>query len=513
MKKIVYILFLVAVVGSSCKKSFLSELANNPNSPTDAVATVQQVLPGTITNLTNIVTGVGYSGGYQGQAAWVGYWNFSGGYSFNQTVQEYVVTNASPQVWDNYYGTLANLNVIVQKGGASVTLANYKDIALILESIAFKNLVDAYGDVPFSQALKGSGNFHPSYDKGSAIYDSLVAKLDAVMTEIQANKSNLNVLVPGSEDVLFNGKMNSWLLLANTVKLKLLVQQSAVSSKQAYIKAEASNTQSIGYLSSDAIANPGYSGAQQGEIYGNFGVSTSGGLNGTFNYIRAGGYAMDFYKNSNDPRLGYFYGVIATQPTDANGDYYTQSASNTDYAADYLGIQKTTPALGSPVGPGIVQSPKQGDPLILAAESYFVQSEAVLRGYITGDAKALYQSGITASYKYLGVANADAAATTYYSQDAVTNVSWPTLVNDQISTVITQKWAALNGLNCAEAWNDWRRTGFPNVPATKSPTSVQKHMPFRYFYPTSEPTANADAWKAAGGDVLDPYQTKLFWMP
>lgn len=513
MKKLVYILFLVAVVGSSCKKSFLSELANNPNSPTDAVATVQQVLPGTITSLTNTVTGVGYSGGYQGQAAWVGYWNYSGGYSFNQTVQEYVVTNSSPQVWDNYYGTLANLNVVVQKGGTSVTLANYKDIAQILEAIAYKNLVDAYGDIPYSQALKGQANFHPSYDKASAIYDSLVAKLDGVMSEIQTNSTNKNVVVPGSEDVMFGGNMGNWLLLANTVKLKLLVQQSAVASKQAYIKTEAASTQSIGYLTTNAIANPGYSSSQQGEIYGNFGISTSGGLNGSFNYIRAGGFALNFYKSTNDPRLGYFYGTLGTQPTDANGDYYQQSTNPADYYGDLLGIQATAPSKGSPIGPGIVKAPNQGDPLLLAAESYFVQAEAVLRGYITGNAQTLYQAGITASYEYLGVTNADAAAAAFYGQTGITNVSWPAAVNDQISTVITQKWAALNSLNCAEAWNDWRRTGFPNVPGTKSITATQKHMPFRYYYPSEEATANADAWKAAGGDVLDPYSTKVFWMP
>jgi len=514
MKKLVYSIIIMAFAVSGCKKGFLSELQNNPNSPTDAAASVQLVMPGAITSLTDIVTGVGYSNGYQGQAAWVGYWNYSGGYSFNQTVQEYVVTNSSPQLWDGYYGVLANINVIVQKGGADPTLKNYKDIGVILEAAAYKNLVDAYSDVPYSQALKGAGDFHPTYDKGSDIYDSLVAKLDIAIAEIQANLNNTTtIVVPGQEDVMFHGNMTDWMQLANTIKLKILVQQSAVSAKQAFIQTEAAKTQSAGYLSVDAIANPGYNSAQQGSFYSNFGVSTSGGLNGTFNYIRAGGFGVDFYKNTNDPRLGYFYCVMGAQPTDPA--YYVPSGNASDYYGDYLGIQVTQPTKGSGIGPGLIKnaSATQGDVFMLAAESDFVQAEAVLRGYITGNAQTLYQNGIVADYEYLGVPDAAGAAANYYGQSELTNVSWPSTPSAQISTVITQKWAALNGISCAEAWNDWRRTGFPVVPATLSPTSEQHHMPYRYYYPAEEPQTNADAWKAAGGDTIDPYNTKVFWMP
>jgi hypothetical protein len=522
MKNLVYIGIIAVVLGSGCGKSYLSSLANNPNSPTDAAATVQLVLPGAISSLTDVVNGVGT---YQSQAVWEGYWNYSGGYSFNQPVQEYVMTNSSPQVWDNYYYVLANINVIVQKGGASATLANYKDIGEILEAIAFKNLVDAYDAIPYTQALQGSANFHPGYDKGTDVYDSLVAKLDVAIADIEANLSNVNMVVPGSDDILFGGKMSNWAQFGNTVKLKLLVQQSAVSAKAAFINTEASKTQSVGYLSVDAIENPGYNSAKQGQFYANFGVSTSGGLNGTYNYIRAGGFALDFYKNNNDPRLGYFYSVKGTQPTDAgtaqypNGHYYYPSSTPSDYYGDLLGLQVTAPANGSGIGPGLIKDKtgSQGEVLMLAAESYFVQAEATLRGYLpggAGTAQTLYQNGITASFEYLGVPNAAAAAQTYYTPTVTeTNVSWPTALADQISTVITQKWAALNGISCAEGWNDWRRTGFPAVPGTLSPTATHHNMPYRYYYPAEEPTENATAWTAAGGPNVDPFATKLFWMP
>lgn len=526
MKKVSILFIILATFASSCKKDWLTSLQNNPNAPTVLSGTPPLVLPGVLTGLVNITNGPFNNGGYQSQAAWMGYWNYSGGYSFNQTVQEYVMTNGQPQVWDQYYGVLTNLNFIAQYASANPTYYYYGAVANILESICFKNLVDAYEDVPYTQALKGQTNFFPSYDKGSDIYDSLTAKLDAAIAALQATPPNNAVLI-GSDDIMFDGDLTQWIKFANTVKLRLLVNESAVSSKQAYINSEIAKTASAGYLTSDALVNPGYSAAQQGPMYGYFGVSPSGSLNGDFNYLRAGGFALNFYISTNDPRFAYFYCSKGQDPTNGNintyGDYYAPTkgviTSTSGYAADYLGIQVTQPTKGSGIGPGLIKAASQGAPLMTAAESYFVQAEAVVRGYLTaGNAQTLYQQGITASYEYLGVGGSsgspDALAQAYYSQTGVMNVSWPGTTADQIQTILTQKWAALNGISNAEAWNDWRRTGFPNVPLSKSPTlAAGSHIPYRYYYPNEEPTENPTAWKAAGGDQVDPYNSKVFWMP
>ncbi|HVT62023.1 MAG TPA: SusD/RagB family nutrient-binding outer membrane lipoprotein [Legionellaceae bacterium] len=523
MKKLKFFIIAIGLIVSagSCKKGFLSELQNDPNNPTDAVASVQLILPGTLTNLVNTVNS---DGAYQPIGVWLGYWNYAGGYSFNFTVQNYVMSNTSPQVWDNYYGILTNLNQMKIKAATDPSLANYGAISDILSAFCYKNLVDAYNDIPYSQALQGQGNFFPSYDKGSDIYDSLVLKLDGAISSIKGNLSNAAVISPTTDDIMFGGNMEQWLLLANTIKLKLLLQQSAVSSKQAYIKSEAGNTSSEGYITADALVNPAYSSAQPSPMYGQFGTAPSGAVNGGFNYIRGNGTAIAFYKNTNDPRLGYFYGKNGTQPNDANNDFYSDilPIDKSLYNGDVLGIQATPTANSSGIGPGIVPDASQSAVLITAAESYFVQSEAVVRGYISGDAQQLYQDGITASFEYLNVGgDPDTYAQTYYSQPNVTNVSWPSTTSAQIATIITQKWAALNSINVYEAWNDWRRTfgipnansGYPVVPVSVSPTNTRSHMPFRLYYPLEEPNTNTANWKAAGGDQVDPFTSKIFWMP
>ncbi len=525
MKKVI-VLFIIAAVGiSSCQKGFLSNLQNNPNSPTSSAATPQLVLPGTLTSIINITNGTSY----QSEAAWMGYWNYAPGYSFVSSVQNYVLSSGGPEHWDDYYGVLANLNFIISET-SDPKQANYNAIANILEAVCFKGLVDNYNNVPYTQALKGSGNFSPSYDNGSDIYDSLVAKLDAAISSIQANLGNSDVSVPASDDIMFTGNMNQWLVLANTIKLKLLVQEAAVTSKAAYLSSEAASTASVGYLTSDALVNPGYSASQPSPMWGGFGVTPSGAIAGSFTFIVGNETAIDFYKQSNDPRLGYFYCQRGQNPTNPSYSTVSLPLTNNDYLANYLGSQNSLPAPGgSGIGPGLAQGPTQSAVFMLAAESYFIQAEATVRGWLAGGASAaqtLYQKGITASFEYLNVggstASADTYAATYYGQANTSFVTFPTSASSDslIHTIITQKWAALNGISTVEAFNDWRRTfdpnmdsGYPIVPVSISPSNVAPHAPFRYFYPTEESTSNGAAWKAAGGPTIDVFNDKIFWMP
>jgi hypothetical protein len=536
MKKLSIIICIgigVALLGSSCGKGWLSDLQNNPNAPTTSVATPQLVLPACITNLVNIVndvTATGANPSYEPEAVWCGYWNYQPGYSFVSSVQDYVMTSTSPQLWDPYYGVLTNLNFMITQNAGVASDANYSDIAEILEAICFQNLVDLYGDIPYSQALNAAKNFYPAYDKQSDIYDSLTAKLDNAMADISTNLSNAAVVTPTTDDVMFGGNMQSWLTFANTVKLRLLLREVNVTAKTAYITSEISKTASYGYLTSDALVNPGYSSAQPNQMYGGFGVSPSGSLDYAASFIGANATAIGFYLATNDVRVGYFYSPLSVTATTPG--FFTPSVSlpadANQYAGNPVGIQAAIAGGSSNIGSGLVQSPSQSAVMMSAAESYFLQAEATVYGWLPGGnsaAQTLYQSGITKSYEFLNVGGstsaADAAAATYYGQ----NLGWvafPTGASSDslVHTILEQKWAALNGINAAEPYNDWRKTfvtamntGWPIVPVSASPSNTEPHMPFCYFYPAEEQQNNNASWTAAGGANVQPFTTRLFWMP
>jgi hypothetical protein len=158
-----------------------------------------------------------------------------------------------------------------------------------------------------------------------------------------------------------------------------------------------------------------------------------------------------------------------------------------------------------------MSGPTASVPLMLAAESYFLQAEAAFRGWTSGDAQTLYEDGITSSFEYLytaagnSVASADAAAASYISLSAGT-VS--------VQNIIDQKWAALAGINSFEAWNEYRRTGYPNtgvLPLSMYPAN-SRHIPTKLMFPTSEQNTNQDNYKAAVAQGNDPQATKVFWM-
>ena len=95
-------------------------------------------------------------------------------------------------------------------------------------------------------------------------------------------------------------------------------------------------------------------------------------------------------------------------------------------------------------------------PVMFYSEVLFLQSEAAMRGWISGDANSLYLEGIQVSMDYVGV---DATAASDYI------AGLPTLsgANEvSLKQLITQKWVA-NFPNGVEGWADFRRTDYPDI--------------------------------------------------
>ncbi|MGZ3814251.1 MAG: SusD/RagB family nutrient-binding outer membrane lipoprotein, partial [Mucilaginibacter sp.] len=90
--------------------------------------------------------------------------------------------------------------------------------------------------------------------------------------------------------------------------------------------------------------------------------------------------------------------------------------------------------------------------------------------------------------------------------------AYPASANSQIQAIITQKWIAfLNGYDSLEAFSEYRRTGYPALPSSVDPGAISSHLPNRLYYPDSEVSANPVAYKADGGDLINPFVSKIFW--
>lgn len=413
-------------------------------------------------------------------------------YYFNEHTYN-VTSDFYSNIFENLFLRTSNYTFIQQTQRPGYE--HYIAIAKILKSYYFQYLVDMYGDIPYTQAHQRGANLTPAYDDDLTIYRDLYVQLDQAIDLI--DNAPAGTLNPGTNDVMLGGDMDMWKKFANTLKLKLLIRESLRSASASYIASKMTELQNENaqFLGPDdnVFINPGFNATTNQQ---NGFASTFLTINDTFknNWSSTGAtkYTVNYLQNTNDTRIGRIYSATSAGPGTYNG--HTQG--------DVLNSSTNYPV--SHVGPGLLQNSSQDGIVFTAAESLFLQAEAVQRGYLGGSAQALYESGIEESYKLLGLTAADAA--TYYGQ-SFNLVGWASSAN-KIEAIINQKWIALNGINGAESWIENTRTGYPaHVPL--SPVATAPNRPVRLLYPSSEiagNTANVPAQTEAMA-----FTSRVFW--
>ena len=145
--------------------------------------------------------------------------------------------------------------------------------------------------------------------------------------------------------------------------------------------------------------------------------------------------------------------------------------------------------------------------VIGAPEALFLQAEAAASGLITGNPATLYNAGITADFIDKGLTAANATA--YYSQPTVAYPTGGSFAAQQ-QAIIVQKWAALDVYGAFEAFNEFRRTGYPNnIPLSITATANPPNQITRIFYPFVEYSTNATNVAAQG--TINKFTSKIFW--
>jgi hypothetical protein len=482
--KIYSIITTLALFLASCTGDYLN-INDNPNSAVSA--TPELVLSAALNTTAGRLTH-NQIGNFFG-----GYWAPSGSYSgFIEERQFDYNASYGTNVWNSCYDNLQDYQYILDKATTQKWSAVI-GIAKVMKVYNYQILVDTYGNVPYSDALKGTASIRPKYDDAQAIYDDLVKTLDGASADLKAVVSATNP-IPGAQDIVFKGDMNKWRRFSNTLRLRLLVRQSNVTGKDLKTEVAKVVAEGAGFLKAGETvgSTPGYlkSAGKQNPFWENYVATAAGGDAGTKQaYVASAFFINTIQDDLKDPRLtrlaaknnaGVYVGVPLGDGNDAN-----------------LFPKRSW------FGPAIIKSFDQPMVLMTAAESFFLQSEAVQRGYTTGDAKALYEAGITEAFTAAGLTAAEAA--TYYAR-TTPNVGWAAST-DKIEAIITQKWIAMFSLTGFEAWSEVRRTGFPRVPlATKA---VQAKAPARLFYPTSEIATNAE--NVAAQNVTSQFDNKIFW--
>ncbi|RZJ64292.1 MAG: SusD/RagB family nutrient-binding outer membrane lipoprotein [Flavobacterium sp.] len=476
MKKLKNILIAACFVSVlSCDD--YTDINNSPNNPSEENVTPELILSAAIVQPYRTFVTTANELGNVWTDAWAGNVNnITGAYSPEYSLQ--MSTSFRQGIWNNFFLYTANLTNIINYDSEDYN--DHKAISKIMKVYYFQYLVDLYGDIPYTEAHNAS-ILTPVYDDDMAVYRDLYVQLDEAIALINGEHpvTTLNV---GAEDPVFAGDMAQWEAFANTLKLRLLIRESELAEtngeSDAYLTSKFAELSSATFVTSDVVINPGFTNVlnRQNPFFGAFGEDVSGNFAAGFNLVRATDNIVDLLQTSNDLRLTRLFAEDAA----GSGTYTGVRQGETD--------PNVVPDDLSPLGPGLVISSEQDGYLMLGAESFFLQSEAVFRGRLTGDAQALFNQGITASYVNLGLSAAE--ATTYIANsDLDPGVGWSATA-DKLEAIITQKWIANIGTNGIESYIEYTRTGYPVTQVSLLAITPTGDLPKRLLYPATEYSGN-----------------------
>jgi hypothetical protein len=567
IKKIGVIIAFGAISLTGCKTDF--DINSSEENLSAASLNYRDVLPSAMTTSAKIV-----AADWKFLQNWMGYWARSGSYQNSTEEETYTFTNSFPtdggnNPWNDLYYNASSYQYILEKSKTSGD-GFYEAICRIMKSHNFQILTDVYGNIPYSQALRGNDLRNPKYDKGIDIYKDIFRQLDtaiAILKDDSRIDPAKNVKI-SSNDLMFHGDPAMWIKFANTLKLRMLVHckgggveadAPAYSVSGIDIAAEMAiiNQEGSGFLGAgeSGTINPGYSASKPNPFYRNYALNENGVLAGQADFVKANAFAVGtgasnnpgYYRYNSDPREDKLYvkpdnnpnaSVYEAKPFHKGIPFGAISGQFPNSTGSELSsinaINNTSPNTGL-----TPQGPASDAWIISSVESLFLQAEAAERGIIPGNAQQLLRDAVRESFDFLGL-NVSAADEYLSFNAGYPDVDYNApalgagLPAGGLYTILSQKWFALNGIATFEIWTDFRRTDLKigagvgydeNYKSYATIKSIlqgahigvpgESDIPVRLFYPQSEYSFNEVNVQSQGtinvfGNASNS-NNKIFW--
>ena len=396
--------------------------------------------------------------------------------------------NAFPTYWEGWYESLTDVisleNIAVESGNGALEAT-----AITLKSWIFANLTNAYGDIPYNEAIQGAtDNFTPAYDDQQAIYMDLLSELERADQLLAAGDGSID------GDILLGGDKDKWRKFANSLRLRLLMYANGQISDAGSQFASIVDEGNILSSNNDNVVLT-YTGSFPNEF------PLVPLKQGDFDAVALGKAASDVMESYSDPRLLRFARPnnedFSNNPTFI-GALNGQGEDCSKDGASRLGVQyynypdlTTAASLNLPMAEGVVMT---------FSEVEFLLAEAAAKGWINDDVETHYRNGIQASMQYHMVDYAAFGYTGGFNEFYSTSGVAYSVVTD----IWEQKWLALffHGL---EPYFEVRRwyvesgnsfDGIPFLNATCGNLNSD-NLPLRFLYPGEEQSLNASNYSNA----------------
>ncbi len=454
-----------------------------------------------------------------------------------------------------YRSTLVNNELIITQGSQE-SRWDYVGIAQLQKAYVYSQMVDLWGDIPYSEALQGSINTTPRFDKDEDIYNGngSIQGLFSLIDEGLANVAKTTIIPTkpalATVDLIYKGDLSKWARFGRTLKLKLYNQLRLTNP--AAVQGQ------VGPLLS----------AQLMEETGDFELAYSSAVNPD---NRNPGYVNDytsspenkigryFYEGMvtlRDPRLPYyFFNQIARGNSTINQDYIssldprfvtvrpgtTSQFANSASAAEFQTVQGLYPVggrfddgLGGRVNAtsGKASAPQR---LLTYYSRRFIEAELQLTVYNNPTAaRAALEEAVKAAFRKVNaIARADGSpaiqdtlstrtpkipSIAEYTASVINRYNTAATTEDKLEVIMYEKYVASYGYG-VDIYTDFRRTGHPRIRVTTQASnpsagllpddgSTQANGPFplRLLYPINDLTLNLNSPRTQR-DVTSP----IFW--
>ena len=493
MKKITFLILSLLLTFSACENVDFGDTNDNPNGAKDVLTS--SMFGGAVMRYAGL-------GGreYLLKPTLYVQWQSQIAYT------DEMLYNEAPSTWFSYYvQTLSNLQTIINicedpANHTAVLLSqgapeNQEAQAIIMKAIILRRITDAFGNIPYSEALDPS-ILTPAYDTQEAIYKGLISELKAARDMMDATKK------APTGDPIYKGNVAKWRKLANSTILSMSLQLSKrYPAVAGYAQVEFSSALTNTYGVIETLADEAW-----------FTFDVPHGFVSPWDGVRAADYRLSLeFTNA-------LKGKASTPVTDYNptsnrtADSRLTVFSETP-AGDGLIYGYDNPPTATTVGLSpLVKAAASPTPLMTASYTFLNRAEAAARGWTAEVVNTMFTNGVVKSFEALNAKYkptvsiaADGAA---YAAARIVDMG----TTSALQVIAEEKWVATfpDGFL---AWAEWRRTGFPLlVPAVDALNNGQ--IPRRLPYPTEEAGQNPAGY-AAGVAALTPASdnntSKMWW--
>jgi hypothetical protein len=529
-KPILYIAIAALLVSSSCSQDHLDEVNTNPNAasaanfnPNFLLADGQLIFANT--GYTQLL--------YQAPAVQA----LASTYNYYGNGDKYVnaggFTGYQGRIFNEGYTALSRLQQAIQVANTQGAdrYTNVIAISNIMKVLIFQRITDAYGDVPYSEALMASeGITAPKYDKQQDIYNDLLVQLEAAINSLDESAAK------PTGDLMYAGDIAKWKKFGYSlmVRVAMRLTKADPATAQTWTEKAAAGGTFAGTQDNALVKTDAANGDTQN--------ATTGALLVPDDYreVRWAKTLIDYLRAKHDPRLG----VIGEVPQPGAANNANQSLTGNTAAEAQEGLPNGYDLSGGaydirkhPDYPGSTGSGADVAPLgnysrprlhvylkrnapnfvLTYAETEFLLAEAAVRGWNVGaSAGQHYANGLRGALQSLAqmepaAAIPEATITTYVTLNPLHVLSSAAALQQ----INEQYWLeTATTFNFIESWSNWKRSGYPELVPVNYPGNVTgATIPRRMIYPSTEVSNNPGGYQfgvgnLAGGDLLT---SRVWW--